>query len=476
MSTLRAAVAGAVFFLAALLLQGCGGGSENLPLEVCPSFHFRHGHGFVHKAQAGEEPRIRCPTDMVYAGPRLQCGWVGRDCVAFTQADVDPQFCIDRYDLTMYGHSLTRWPAGQLPRLVTPQGVPRNDSSGDTHRSPAWIKKKRRLGEQVLPEIVTGDQLECAAEPYTDLDFRSAKVSNSNLFGLGPDKEGPATLEFVGVSDAHGSKVDLEISAETGDGPVPDIFDPASNGKSSATGLVAVNGSHPVSLRFNFKDHDTGAPKVLEKVFLTLYDISQSGDNGLEVNASGISEYFLSHHSVVEVHRPATSSYTFREASPGRQKHHGGSHPLDIEKANVKELWLDSLSRSAVLVYRGVSSFSLSILASSSSGRAFEFAGFSQLASTRLGRRVDCQNDRGDGGHASAADGAEAKFEGSSVRGVGQAVPFSPTSALVCAAAIAAFGFLLAAVPWLCWGRSASIGRSSAKPSYKAFVCQPDVE
>lgn len=68
MSTLRAAVAGAVFLLAALLLQGCGGGSENLPLEVCPSFHFRHGHGFVHKAQAGEEPRISVPQTWCMLG------------------------------------------------------------------------------------------------------------------------------------------------------------------------------------------------------------------------------------------------------------------------------------------------------------------------------------------------------------------------------------------------------------------------
>lgn len=468
-----------VFALIACWLQGCvnNDGEKKAPLEICPSFHF-DGDGYVTQTPAGGVVQVSCPMDSVYSGPQLQCNWVDRYCVAYTQADIDPQFCMDQYNLTLYGRGLSHWPSGVHPKLVTPHGLLRTNSTHGIHKAQQGHGSDgRRLEETILPRIVTPEELKCGAEVFTDLDFQRAVVVQNNLFGQGPSRNGHKSLEFMGIAKVHGHSVNLELSATTN--PRHEMLGgtPERNGKGSAAGRIHLNTSFSVDVTFRFRSHSTGAPAVLPKVFLTLFDITKAGVGPLEVNVSGMSEYYLPKHPRFSIQQMGSDLYSFKGGVGQEQQQllleshddgDGGAATAAEEPAKhkVKELWLDSLNRSAVLVFRETSEFSLSVRAPRGA-RDLEFAGWSELVDPQLGQKVACR------GAASVAD-AEAKFHSS----LETTRPFesglgvvSTASATLCAVAAALLGCAAAFVP--CFFLRRQEPQQEAVPaSYKAFSCQ----
>mmetsp|Transcript_59266 Transcript_59266/g.170193 ORF Transcript_59266/g.170193 Transcript_59266/m.170193 type:complete len:506 (-) Transcript_59266:76-1593(-) len=359
-------------------LQGCQSKDEGpvqLPVEICPGFALPKG-GRVAESRTGEVAQITCPVDKEYRGPELQCNWVDRFCVASSLADIDPEFCIDQYNLTLKGTGLLRWPAGQAPKLVTPSAF----GGGGATAAGASGGSRHLGGSALLPHIVGAKEVKCVDEGYTNLDLDFAKVRHNNLFGRGPDQDAHESLEFTDI--VRGQNVALEITARIGDGIAPANYRPSWTGKRTSTGRISINSTDPVMLMFKFKDASTGNAFALNKTFFTLYDISRPGAHDIEVNVSGVSEYFKSESSLVSVRRVASSSsYSFgaylKDADQAQLAQPGGA-------LNVRQVWEDSLRRSVVLVFRDVSGFVLSVRGPG----GLEFSGWSELASQGIGMRV----------------------------------------------------------------------------------------
>lgn len=374
----RRLAGGAALAAAACSLQGCSpAAAEGAARGHCPAVQLQGAGGRVEEAEAQQEIVVSCPPGLVYAGPRLQCSWVDRVCMADGPTEVQPSACTNRYNLTLRGHGLTEWPAGLAPMLLNPLLVAVRRA--DVLRRLARV----RQADSRLPRTFDAESLKCVEPPYVDLDFQKATISHNNLFGQGPN-EGPETLVFEGIASVHGEEVDMEISS-TFVGPASGS--PERNGLGGASGRLNINTTLPATLTFQFKRHKTGLPLVLPRVPLTLLGISQGDGEDVEVIASGLAEYFVSKHSLVEVHPMGAASYAFGGIARGVKEE--DTLAKDPAKSSVTELWLDSLNRSAMLVFRNTSQFVLSVRALAGS-QDFEFAGWSEVGREEVGRRVQC--------------------------------------------------------------------------------------
>jgi len=383
--------------LAAVGLQGCDSPIElrqvrkqRSRLEICPEALFGDG-GVVTESYAGDVVDVHCPAGQVYVGPAIECSWVDRFCIAFDPARVNPHFCYNEYNLTLRGGGLTAWPGGVFPILVQPPPADGNggivNGSGPSGAGGFTSEATgRRLGhdrQALLPRIVAPEELLCHEEAYTDLNFDRAGVSPNNLGGLGPDA-GREGMLFTGVSTFEGQEVDLLVNASAS-------YTPGKverNGKGSLVGRININSTGPVQLTFALLKSGTQDPMTLPKVFFTLFDVSARGAGGddLEIVAEGVSEYFVSEQTLVAV-RTNGSRCIFGPAEDPPA-------PLDPSKAGVKDMRLDSVNRSVLLVYRNTSEFALDVKARPGpAGRDFEFAGWSEAA--EIGKRAVCAGGEG---------------------------------------------------------------------------------
>jgi hypothetical protein len=402
-------------------LQGCSlalnSRRTKSPLEVCPPLKF--GDGYVAESRAGELVRITCPRDYVYRGPAIECSWVDRFCVAYGEDEVNPDFCWNQFNLTLEGRGLTTWPAGMPPNIVAPPTSGFNNSDPVQGARPrmnfstmqAVITAGRRLESRLdsirlesarsdsLPAIIKPEHLSCQDEEFTDLDFAHAQIIHSNLGGYGPDKGAP-TLLYKGIATFRDQKVDMIVSTDMRYHP----GDSTVNGKGSAMGRISMNGTGTAPLKFQFVNSVTQQPMYLTKLFFTLFDVSSVEDaehENMEVIASGVREYFVSRKTAVPVRSLNRSSYLFgrnvdrRALDVARYANDVGlPNEGDKKQANVKDLWLDSINRTVVLMFRDVSQFTLMVKVEPVvMGRNFEFTGYSEVV--ELGRKVVLEDDTG---------------------------------------------------------------------------------
>jgi hypothetical protein len=405
-------------------LQGCSLALQRRktqsPLEVCPPVKF--GDGYVAESRAGELVRITCPRDYVYRGPAIECSWVDRFCVAYEEDEVNPDFCWNQYNLTLEGRGLSVWPEGLPPHIVAPPTSGFNKSTpvaGPQSRMnfstmQAAIAAGRRLESglgsrlesarlDALPRIVQPEQISCKDEAYTDLDFSHARIVHSNLGGYGPDQGAP-TLQYKGIATFRDQKVDMIVSTDLRYHP----GDSKLNGKGSAMGRISMNGTHAAPLKFQFVNSLTQQPMYLTKLFFTLFDVSSIEDaehQNMEVVATGVREYFVSRKTAVPVRSLNGSSYLFGHVggpvldmasgtASGVGLPEDPGHLGNKRQANVKDLWLDSINRTVVLMFRDVSEFTLMVKVEPGPlGRNFEFTGYSEVVG--MGRKVVLEDTAG---------------------------------------------------------------------------------
>jgi len=432
---------------AALSLSGCSVMQEygfddeaTSSLQLCHGFEFRDS-GYVSQARAGEIAEIRCPTDYVYDGPAIECNWVDRVCVGHPDDEVNPELCWNQYNLTLLGRGLTVWPDGVRPRMISPAGAGKNatpqlqdagasapaagEATSGGGSEAAIARSLLDARPRVLPTIILPEQLVCKDEAFVDLDFEHSEVAHSNLGGRGPDKHAPQSLHYSRLARTDGDLVDLVVTAPNGDY----LGLPDRNGKGSVMGRINLNSSSPVHLRFQFVSSGTVSRVKLPKVLFTLFDLlDDDGHAGLELEILGASECFapsrmaslvrkagMDHHGVPKFMIGDAASKEDSPSASGRileQPAHPPpvsdptlKSPNDPEDGkSVREMWLDSVNQSVVLVFKDVSEFA--VVARTRQGRDLEFAGWSEVVD--LGQKVGYEADGPDSFRV------EEKFGGSS--------------------------------------------------------------
>lgn len=395
----------AILGLVAVWLEGCGvssrdGNDKQKAMQVCPAFTFGD-NGFVSQARAGELVVVTCPTDYTYQGPDLECSWVNRFCVApSSSATINPDNCYNQYNLTLAGHGLQVWPKGIDPTVVPPPSVASQKPSADmppAQTGPlAWVANASgtlpnssnaiSLGRRLdpgLPSIITPDHLACKDEAYTDLDFESVEVYD----GYELDDAYPWSLRYKEIAAQDGMKIDLLVTTDRAN----ISGRPERSGKGSAMGRININASTALPFSFKFVRSNSQEPVALKKVFFTLFDVAGGGDEGndKEITVDHISEYFLSDQSSVAVTKLENGQYIF-----GRAQSLDGVGALDTRpvagaasQLSVKDMWLNSLNRTVVVMFRNTSEFTLYVsVTPGPTGRDFEFTGWSEVAS--MGQKV----------------------------------------------------------------------------------------
>jgi len=342
---------------------------------ACPGFILKDTHGTVRvlRSQPGESPAVLCPSDYEYRGPRIECGWVDQLCEVQGPYDtVTPDLCIVEYNLTREGEGLITWPRGVTPRLVS------------TTRSPGKAVEYNhgRRNTSALPVVIPRESIKCEREGYVDLDFTHAKIEVTQP----PFTEDiPWSKTFKEITSADGRKVDLRVT-QVGSPDAPgNIWH---DGNSSADGRINVEGWGAADLRFTFVESGTLRPVVLKKFFFTVFDLRDRKveSRGKEVTASTMQEYYISRRTQIKVSKAEGDSYVFSGAG-------GSSRGLvntqdEGVSDSVVDMWLASLERTVVLMFRNTANFSLRVQAvPEPDGQVFEFAGWSELVD--MGARVE---------------------------------------------------------------------------------------
>lgn len=239
----------------------------------------------------------------------------------------------------------------------------------------------------ILPTIITPDHLVCKDERYTELNFEMTKIAHSNLGGYGPDGGQPGNLRYERIAHVGSDEVDLVVTTEGGYSPGK----PDRNGKGSAMGRININSTSTALLKFRFVKSQTQEPMSLKKVFFTLFDVHGNKDgNDLEITVSGISEYFVTAQTRVAIKNLSHSQYTFGEVPMTNFTVKANND--ETAQESVKEMWLNSLNRTVVLMFRNTSEFTLLMKVNPVyAGRDFEFTGWSEVAD--IGRKVVCQTE-----------------------------------------------------------------------------------
>jgi len=161
---------------------------------------------------------------------------------------------------------------------------------------------------------------------------------------------------------------------------------PERSGKGSAMGRINVNASTAVPFKFRFVRTNSQVPVVLKKVFFTFFDVAGGGSdaNDKEITVGGISEYFLCDASSVDVTELENGQYIFGKAQPMDGSAAVEARPVAdaASQLSVKDLWLNSLNRTVVVMFRDTSEFTVYVSVTPGvDGRDFEFTGWSEVAS-----------------------------------------------------------------------------------------------
>jgi hypothetical protein len=253
------------------------------------------------------------------------------------------------------------------------------------------LQSNRQQYSHLLPTVVQPEQLLCKDEPFAELDFMRSEIAHSNLGNMGPDKDGPEGLHFRSVATVGREKVDLLVSTEDGSG----LGLPERNGKCSASGLININGSEPVQLRFQFVSADSGKPVTLSKVFFTLFDLVSEDSSSLQVDVGAAAEYFALDTTRLGVRESdgVASDEGCRYSIRGRGREVSASVE-ESDSKSVKEMWQESMNSSLLLVFKGQSEFTLTTRGVKPSPRGFdlEFTGMSEVM--EMGVKTECSATR----------------------------------------------------------------------------------
>mmetsp|Transcript_138624 Transcript_138624/g.336886 ORF Transcript_138624/g.336886 Transcript_138624/m.336886 type:complete len:266 (+) Transcript_138624:2-799(+) len=222
-----------------------------------------------------------------------------------------------------------------------------------------------------LPSLITPDMLRCVPEPFIDFDFRNSQVAAA----LPP--EGSWSLRFSSiVAVGDGEAIDLLVTAPGRRDPPGD---PKQDGKGSMMGVVTIDGAEgETELHFQFL-RPSGAPVSLSKFYFTVFDISDGidGHNDKDVTVSGISEYFVSVVTHVEVATLKKNEFKFSSRGDGKK----------VGRADVRKMWQNSLHRTVAFTFRNTSEFTLKVGAPrKTKPTRLQFTGWSEIV--RYGRKV----------------------------------------------------------------------------------------
>jgi len=177
-------------------------------------------------------------------------------------------------------------------------------------------------------------------------------------------------------------------------------------------GRINLNSSSPVHLRFQFVSSGTESPVKLPKVLFTLFDLVGDGDHtDLELEVFGPSECIAPARMASLIRNAGkdpdgvpryvigdAANKTVKRSAPDRALQDPDraledpdlSPPESLKDGkSVREMWLDSVNRSAVFVFKGRSEFS--VVARTRRGQDLEFAGWSEVAD--LGQKVSPEAD-----------------------------------------------------------------------------------
>jgi len=344
----------------------------------CPALNFEVPSGRVQisESRLGEFPRIKCPSDFKYHGPKIQCNWVDRTCRVGMEGDVTVHnaLCKTEYNLTLPGAGLTSWPQGVAPKLVPQWGTegfedaaPPNDEAKMLVLQTINLKNVERKTD-ALPAVVGKSLLLCKHETTPDLDFEHARINRS----YPPfTEEKPWFKTYSGIVSIDGEKVDLRVTRV---GSVEAPGNPWLDGNSSAVGRINVNSTKQTQLRFQFVRAGTLVPVVLQRFFFTLFNL----DGGLgsvsnkKVTAGGMVAYYVSETSSVLTNKTYDGRFEF--LGDGTNV---GKPPSEW---SVEEMWLNDLKRTVVLDFRDTAEFTIAVQALPyPSGQVLEFAGWSEL-------------------------------------------------------------------------------------------------
>mmetsp|Transcript_85756 Transcript_85756/g.170232 ORF Transcript_85756/g.170232 Transcript_85756/m.170232 type:complete len:575 (+) Transcript_85756:88-1812(+) len=358
----------------------------------CPALSFEIPSGGVQISQSmlGEFPKITCPRDFTYQGPRMQCSWVDRTCKVGSEGDtsVSSSLCEIEYNLTLPGAGLTSWPRGVAPKLVPqwgtegPQGAAPPDDQARRRVLQTINLKNIERKTDALPAVVSKNLLLCKREAFADLDFEHAPIKRS----YPPfTQEKPWFKTYSGIVSVNGEQVDLRVTRV---GNIEAPGNPWLDGNSSAVGMINVNSTEQTNLRFQFVRSGTLQPVVVQRVFISLFNLN--GELGSisnkKVTVGGMVAYYISENSSVLIDKTKDGRFEFLGDGVRDDR-----QPSDL---SVEDMWLDNLKRTVVLDFRETAEFTIAVQALPyPNGQVLEFAGWSELVDQ--GREVSTVEDSG---------------------------------------------------------------------------------
>jgi hypothetical protein len=227
----------------------------------------------------------------------------------------------------------------------------------------------------------------CESRFGQTLDLAHATVTHSNLGGAGPDG-GPETLVYSGVFHAHGTVIDMVVSATS---PyTPNLLNANGgvlhNGLHGGFGQINIACDGSVDLLFTFVDQNTGAAVVPPPFLWTWFD----SDHGMahesreSITVNGFSSYHITDMSSLEIVEvgeglgelalaEGEGSATFTSTMRGG-KIDNPTTPLHLSRLQA--------DRTLALLFSGKSSFSVTLAETgyaNPQGRNFYFSGSSAL-------------------------------------------------------------------------------------------------
>ena len=112
--------------------------------------------------------------------------------------------------------------------------------------------------------------------PYFDLLIEGSEITANNLGGIGPNFDDEPVLRYADVTTTEeGRPVDLVVSVQEGsEYLVADNFEQY-QGVWELFGQINVRDNSTAHLDFSFVDSETSAAVVLEKFYVTVFDVDQ---------------------------------------------------------------------------------------------------------------------------------------------------------------------------------------------------------
>lgn len=211
-------------------------------------------------------------------------------------------------------------------------------------------------------------------EKWLNVDFFNAKLTSSNLGGLGPNLDDPEMLRF---SDVGFLTCDLcedryvDLISWTNSSYAPK--QPNKNGVSGTFGAVNVGTGGQVKLHFLFVERGTNTPIEQSSFYFSFFDFDQMpGDVSREaIMIKGFSYYFTSPSTQLEV-TEAFHGYTQFQSTTAGTKSDNPENPRDLSR--------EQLDRSVAFFFEYTNVFDVIMKVSDGpkSGRNFIFAGASE--------------------------------------------------------------------------------------------------